>query len=347
MAEEILLGGVRVDSPIWLAPLAGVTTRTFREFHRRLGASLTHTEMVSAVGLSYMNAKTRALLGDPEEAGPIVLQLFAPDAESLLRGGEIALTCRGYDALEINMACPMPKVTKKGCGAALMQSPQVAAGMTARLAGLGLPVWVKTRLCDSRVHPYSTAEFCAALIEAGAALISIHGRTPAQRYEGSSDKEAVCHAARGLPAPVFASGDYNTPEDARVYIDGGCAGVLAARGALRDAYLIPKTRFALGYPADKRYVTPTVADQIDALIELGRAGVEREGEAFTLVLARRMLGGLFRGFPGAASLRGTCAAHKTWLDLETKLTELKAAYFGGADEDRRAMPPRGGVSIDF
>jgi tRNA-dihydrouridine synthase B len=314
------IGGVTVSSPIWLAPLAGVTTRTFRYFHKDMGAGLVHTEMVSVIGLSYMNQKTRRLVGDDTEPGPIVLQLFGPDADSIGKGAEIALGVRRFDALEINMACPMPKVTKKGSGASLLNRPDEARRIVASLVEFGLPVWVKLRIFPRDKNGIGAEKFAEELLIAGAAFLMIHGRTPAQRYEGASDKESVVAIARRFPGRIGASGDFYAPKDASRYLEGGCASVLAARGALRDAYLIPKTNAALGLDVPERLINPTVTEKAAALIGLGRRGVADEGERFTLVLVKRMLPGLFKDYHGAASLRKACALCRDWASLEDVLS---------------------------
>lgn len=321
--QDETIGGVRVSSPIWLAPLAGVTTYTFRAWHRKMGAGLVHTEMVSAIGLSYKNGKTGDLIGNDDEPGPIVLQLFAPDAASLATGARLAVRMRRFDALEINMGCPMPKVTKKGSGSRLLDEPEIAAEMVAALTAFGLPVWVKLRVTDPARHPLSTEAFCERLLRAGASLLMLHGRTPAQRYEGKSDKEAVCAMARLFPERLAASGDYYLPEDAKTYLDAGCVAVLAARGAIRDAYLIPKTDALLGRNVDEDLRNPDIKHQIDALVCIGRTGVEHEGERFVLVLIRRMLAGLFKGFHGASAVRQACASCRDWHILERFLLELR------------------------
>lgn len=330
--ETRTIGGVAVRNPIWLAPLAGVTTHTFRAWHRELGAGLVHTEMVSAVGMSYKNRKTGDLVGDDSEPGPIVLQLFAPDAESLMRGAELAVAMRRFDALEINMACPMPKVTKKGSGAKLLENPQEAARMVRALKMLktlnahGAPVWVKTRIADPNRHAMTTENFCALLFDAGADLLMLHGRTPAQRYEGVANKAIVCETAQKFPGRMVASGDVYTPDDAKYYLDGGCAAVLVARGSLRDVFVIPKILSALGYAVDPSTTDPDLPAQIDALIRIGDRGVLHEGERFTLVLVRRMLSGLFKGFHGAAAIRQLCAAAQTWGGLRESLLELREKW---------------------
>ena len=325
MYKNMSIGGVEVTSPIWLAPLAGVSTYTFRNFHRSLGAGLTHTEMVSAVGLSYSNKKTARLLGEAAEPGPIALQLFAPDSENIERGAALALEGRSFDALEINMACPMPKVTKKGSGSRLLETPDIAGDMVAALKKFGLPVWVKLRITDSKRHSLSTSEFCDMLLSRGADLLMLHGRTPAQRYEGRSDKEAVCSAAERFRGFIVASGDYFAPEDALTYLSGGCVGVLAARGALKNVFLIPETLALLGYDVPERFISPTMAEQIDTLIDIGRSGVLHEGESFALVLVKRMLSGLFKGFYGAAAIRQSCAACRDWERMEQTLLEIKSS----------------------
>ena len=326
VACDQTVGGVRVASPIWLAPLAGVTTHTFRAWHRKMGAGLVHTEMVSAIGLSYKNRKTGDLIGDDNEPGPIVLQLFASDAESLMRGARLAAQMRRFDALEINMACPMPKVTKKGSGARLLESPDTAVKMVEALRTLTLPVWVKLRVTDPTKHPLPTEAFCERLFAAGADLLMLHGRTPAQRYEGVADKAAVCEAARRFPGRLVASGDFYTPDDARRYLGEGCVAVLAARGAIRDAYLIPKTHAALGRDVDSSLQAPGMRDQIDALLYIGRLGLAHEGERFTLVLVRRMLAGLFKGFHGASAVRQACASCRGWCVLEEELLRLREMF---------------------
>lgn len=308
---------------MWLAPMAGVSVRAFREWHRRAGAGLTHTEMVSAVGLLRGGEKTASLLGGDDERGPTALQLFAPDAESIVRGAEIALARRSFDALEINMACPMPKVMKRGSGAALLDRRDEAAEMIAQLKRLGLPVWAKIRIAEKRYGPGCTDAFCEALLDAGAALVMVHGRTPSQRYEGSADRAEVLRLARKYRGAIFASGDVFEPSDAAEYISGGCVGALAARGAVRDAYLIPRANALLGLDVQRCMSDPSAVDQLRALREIGELGVRYGGERSALILVKRMLGGMVRGFSGAAEARRECSICCTWLELSQRIDRLE------------------------
>ncbi len=318
----MIVGAVEVSSPLWLAPLAGITVASLRRFHRTLGAGLVHTEMVSALGLRYASKKTRNLLDGDDEERPVCLQLFASQPADLLEGARIALACRSFEAIEINMACPMPKVTKKGSGSALLADPQKAVACVEVLkSALGtLPVWVKLRLTPGEIYPMDTDTLCRAFLENGADFLIVHGRTPAQRYEGTADKDEVVRLARCFPGKIGASGDVYAPEDAHYYLAGGCAAVVAARGILRDVLLIPRTLAFLGLREECSWDAEA---QTDALIDLGERMVAQEGESLAVVLLRRMLAGLFKGFAGAGQLRREAATAPNWESLRSVLQVFK------------------------
>lgn len=311
----MVVGGVRVNNPIWLAPMAGITFGSVRQFYRKLGAGLVHTEMVSALGLCHRGRKTRELLYGGEDERPCVLQLFAADADSIARGAEAALSIRSFEALEVNMACPMPKVTKKGCGSKVMDNPEEAAKMMRELKKIGLPVWSKIRVA-SNVSVLPTASLCEMLFDAGADFIFVHGRTPAQRYEGVASRDAVEDVARKFPGQIGGSGDCYKPDDFIDYISRGCAAVLAGRGFLRDTLLIPRTLSELGADIPAAFLSPSADEQAQILLELGRSIYNNEGEPLALSMARRTLASLFKGFPGASQLRRRGAQARTWADME-------------------------------
>jgi tRNA-dihydrouridine synthase B len=316
------IGGVEVENPIWLAPMAGITFSSVRLFFRRMGAALVHTEMVSALGLCHKGRKTRELLHMNSDERPAVLQIFGSDAENALRGAEIALELGCFDAIEVNMACPMPKVTKKGSGSKLLEDPRLACGIVSALKSLSLPVWAKIRLLEEKD---ATGDFCARLFSAGAGFIFVHGRTAAQRYGGTASREAVELCARRFPGLIGGTGDCYEPSDFKDYIDRGCASVLAGRGFLRDAYLIPRTLALLGASVPEDYLHPDIKEQAHVLLELGRNIYNTEGESAALVMARRMMGALFKGFPGAAKLRGRAAQIRSWAAMEDLFAEPEYA----------------------
>ncbi len=320
------VGGLTLENPLWLAPLAGVTVPAVRAFFRRLGVGLTHTEMVSAAGIVMGNRKTQDMITSPDGRDrPLILQIFGDDPALVEEGARLAIARGGFDALGINMACPMPKVFRKGSGAKLLESPKRAREMVSRLGSLGFPLWVKLRKATA-AHPLSTAAFCGLLLEAGADHLTLHGRTAAQRYEGHADVEAVLALARAFPGKVSASGDVYAVEDVLRYLDGGCAGVFLARGILRDPFLVPRALARLGYPFDGSLCAPSPEREIALLLELGRDLKEQQGERFALVLLKRFVSCMFKGFSGASVFRRAVATEMNWKGLEECLIGAQSLF---------------------
>jgi tRNA-dihydrouridine synthase len=302
---KIEVGGLKLDNELWLAPLAGVTTPPVREFFTLLGAGLTHTEMVSCMGLIRGNHKTGDMLQVLPGEGPVVLQLFAGDADAMTKGAEVALTANAqrnaprFAALGINMACPMPKVTKRGAGVALMGT-KTAFAMVEGVKRLKLPVWVKIRKMP---NDKETLGFVEGLLGAGADNVCIHGRTAAQRYEGRADREIVALAAARFPGKISASGDVYAVEDAEEYLNRGCVGVMLARGALANPYLFPLALRARGCPVPEKLTNPTREQRAEYLWNLGMRAKEICGPRRALVLFKRLAAGMFKGMPGSSELR--------------------------------------------
>lgn len=324
------LGNVAVRNRVWLAPLAGITIASVRRLFVRLGVGLVHTEMISATGLTKGNRKTGTMLERNSQADadvPLVVQLFAGDAESLVRAGEAILESGvRCDAFGINMACPMPKVLKRGAGARLLEYPETAAGMTRNLKRLGLPVWSKIRMCPSS-YPLSTEDFCRLLLDAGADNICVHGRTPAQRYEGNADAAEVRRMAALFPGFISASGDVFSPEDAVRYCEAGCIGVMVARGAVRDPFLVPAILRALGQERGTDVSeTPGCETRRDLLIRLGDDVGRERGASVALVMVKRFAGGVFRGLRGAGEIRRRIACAADWCEARSIL-ETCAPFF--------------------
>mgnify|MGYP002626972640 CR=1 FL=1 len=289
----MIVGGIEVSGRLFLAPLAGVTDLPVREFFSEHGASLTHTEMISCAGLIRDNAKTFDMLKVSEREGPLVVQLFANDAGVLKSGGEVVMErCKGkkFSAFGINMACPMPKITKNGCGASLLKKPDVAVKMVAGLKSLGLPVWVKMRRLDS---DDATLWFIDGLVEAGADNVCIHGRTCAQRYEGVADRGITSKAAHEFPEMISASGDVRMTSDVEEYLAMGCEGVMVARGAFSNPFIFEEYEGKFREKGEK----------LSEIVNFARHADEISGEHRALVLMKRFAGSILRYEHGSAELR--------------------------------------------
>lgn len=345
-ADQIEIGGLRLANPLLLAPLAGVTIPALRLFYSQLGAGAVHTEMISCAGLlasetmpqrrkksgeeghergSY-GSKTDRMLSILEGEAPVIAQLFAGDADTMTRGAEYALGAQSkIAALGINMACPMPKVLKKGAGSKLLERPEIAFEMVRRLVGFGLPVWPKIRKCPPSL-PLTTEAFCEGLLEAGAATVTVHGRTPAQRYAGEADVPLLLRLSALFPGNVCASGDMFSPERASEYLNGGCVAVMLARGAIADPFLFPRTLVFLGYEVHNKYRNPSPDFQRSLLLDFGENLCAESGPRIAVLMVKRLLSGMFKGLPGIGELRRAAAHILSWKELRGIL-EMCEVYF--------------------
>ena len=300
------IGNIEIDSPLCLAPLAGITTLTVREFFSSHGAALTHTEMISCAGLVRSNEKTFDMLSVSKKESPLVVQLFANNEGLLVSGGEVVLKrCERFAAFGINMACPMPKITKNGSGASLLKNPELAMKMTQGLKTLGLPVWVKMRRLE---NDDDTLRFVDGLISSGADNVCIHGRTCAQRYEGSADRCIIRASASEFPGMISASGDVREVSDIQEYLAMGCVAVMIARGAFSSPFIFEEYGGIFRARDEK----------IDELVNFARYTDEISGGHRALVLMKRFVGSVLKFEHGSAELRRR-AMMSTSLDEITEI----------------------------
>ena len=299
----IRAGGLELKNALCLAPMAGVTTLAMREFFALHGAGLTHTEMISCAGLVRDNAKTFDMLALSEYESNVIVQLFGNDDGLVCDGAEVVMN-RGmkFSAFGVNMACPMPKITRNGSGSALMKKPDIAAKMVKGLKNLGLPVWVKMRKFENDAE---TLGFVEMLAEAGADNVCIHGRTPAQRYEGAADRNVVSEAAKRFPELIAASGDVKALADIEEYLAYGCVVVMAARGALGNPFIFEE------YEGRFR----TQAERISELVNFAYRAKEISGEHRAVVLMKRFAGSVLKFAHGSAELRNSAMQADNLSDL--------------------------------
>src|SRR3954464_7013157 len=233
------LGNLEIPNRVMLAPLAGIGNWFVRLQAKRYGAGPAVSEMISSLAIHYGNAKTlnELLVIHPDE-GPVSMQLFGQDPE-IMRSAAAEVARAGAAILDLNMGCPVPKVTKTGAGAALIKDPDTAVAVArAAREGSGLPVTVKLRAAmkPGGVEGLETAR--RLVDEAGVAGITFHPRSAAVRHKGVPDYDLAKELVQELPVPVIVSGGMAGAEHVRwVFEHTGCAAVMLARGALGNPWL--------------------------------------------------------------------------------------------------------------
>lgn len=231
------IGNIELNGWACLAPMAGVSDLAYRVIAKKMGASLTTAEMVSAKGLYYRNEKTKEMLKIAPDEHPVALQLFGSDPDIMAWGAKI-MEQAGPDFIDINMGCPMQKVVKNGDGSALMKNiPLSAAVIRAMVKAVHTPVTVKMRLGWSR-DTLNAVELAQAAEEAGAAAITVHGRTREDFYTGKADWKEIQKVVDAVKIPVIGNGDVTDGKSAKDLMEEtGCAAVAIGRAAWGNPWI--------------------------------------------------------------------------------------------------------------
>ena len=238
--RSVRIGKLELRGNLVLAPMAGVTDLPFRLLCEEQGIALSCTEMVSAKAVLYESRNTEAILERGKGESPLAVQLFGSDPEIM---GEIAARLEErFDVLDVNMGCPVPKIVRNGEGSALMREPELAGRIIkAMVSRVHKPVTVKFRKGFSAGE--STApEFAKRMEDAGAAAVTVHGRTREQYYSGKADWEVLRSVKEAVSIPVIGNGDVFSPEDAkRMLKSTGVDGIALARAVRGNPWLIRRT----------------------------------------------------------------------------------------------------------
>lgn len=231
------IGNIELNGWACLAPMAGVSDLAYRVIAKKMGASLTTAEMVSAKGLYYRNEKTKEMLKIAPDEHPMALQLFGSDPDIMAWGAKI-MEQAGPDFIDINMGCPMQKVVKNGDGSALMKNiPLAAAVIRAMVKAVHTPVTVKMRLGWSR-DTLNAVELAQAAEEAGAAAITVHGRTREDFYTGKADWKEIKKVVDAVKIPVIGNGDVTDGKSAKDLMEEtGCTAVAIGRAAWGNPWI--------------------------------------------------------------------------------------------------------------
>jgi len=327
------IGPLEIWPPVVLAPMAGVTNAPFRRLCREFGAGLYISEMITARGLVDGHLKTARLAHFDSDETPRSIQLYGTRPEDIGRAVEMLVDVGLVDHVDMNFGCPMPKVTRKGGGAAIPLKPRLfeAIVRTAVYRAGNVPVTVKFRKGTDDAH--LTFLEAGRIAEAeGAAAVSLHARTAEQLYSGQADWSAVAALKRAVTSiPVFGNGDVWEPWDAlRLMRDTGCDGVVVGRGCLGRPWLFRDLATVFGTdpstggaePGDP----PTLGDAVAAMAQHARLLVDWAG-AHGIQDFRKHTGWYLKGYPTGPAVRDALQKVR---DLD-HLDELLAGLLDACD----------------
>ena len=328
------LNGLEINTRVFVAPMAGVTDYPYRQILREFGAGVLFTEMVSSQGLIQGNRRTKNLIEiNHEKPGIIGVQLFGEDPSIMAEAAAFVAENHRPDLLDINMGCPARKVVSTGAGAALMKDPKQAGRITrAVVRTVELPVTVKIRLgWDS--SKLTAVQVVDHVLEAGAAAVTVHGRTREKFYSGQADWQAIAEIASSASAPIIGNGDIFTAEDARRMIETtGCQAVMLARGIQGNPWLVKTSRSLVD--KGREIPGPTIEERISQALDHLQRAIDYFGQERAVPLMRKHLSWYIKGLPHAARVRDQinkltepARIHELLANYQQALTEDREQYF--------------------
>lgn len=312
--DNLNIGGVPLKSHAVLAPMAGVSDRAYRELCVRFGAAYCVSEMVSSKALSFNSKKSEELMEISDLERPCGIQIFGDDPKCMADAAKHALENKP-DIIDINMGCPAPKISSNGSGSALMKNPRLCGEIVKAVTAVtDIPVTVKIRKGwdDDSVNAVEVAKICEL---AGAAAITVHGRTRQQYYKPPVDYDIIKAVRESVSVPVIANGDIDSAEKAKEVMDiTGCDLVMIGRATLGNPWIFSQINAYLENPNVKIH-TPDLEERLGVMIEHIGKMVEYKGEHMAMLQARKLVVGYFKGMKGAAALRNEAGKIKTLDDL--------------------------------
>ena len=322
------IGEISLKAGAALAPMAGFTDAPCRRMAARHGASFTVSEMVSGKGLCYADKKSAELLElDPDEH-PCAAQLFGDDPAVMAQAARLALSGKP-DVIDINMGCPAPKIAGNHCGSALMRDPALCGRIVdAVVRAVDVPVTVKMRTGYTAAtrNAVEVAKICE---QAGAAAVTVHGRTREQMYAPPVDWDTIRAVKQAVSVPVIGNGDVTDAfSAARLYEETGCDLIMVGRGALGAPWIFASIEAYLSHGT--LLPDPPVARRMGVLYRQIALAAEYKGEYAALREARKHAAYYMRGIRRAASFRARCGSLCTLADLEALCADvIRAAEADG------------------
>lgn len=333
LRKNVNIAGVIVPQTAALAPMASVADTAYRRLCVEHGACMVTSELVSAKGLCYGSRGSAELCHITEDERPMGLQLFGSEPTYIAQAVTMLLAFQP-DWIDLNMGCPVPKVVGQGAGAALMRTPELAEQLVRAAVGAaqGRPVTVKMRIgwdfdC---IH---AVEFARRMEAAGAAAITVHGRTRSQFYSGCADWSQIAAVKAAVQVPVIGNGDVQCGADAvRMYAETGCDLVMVGRASYGNPWIFEEIAHAVRGEA---YQPPNVALRLQEMLRHIRMMLEQsaQSESHAMRAVRKHALWYLRGRPGAAAFRARCCMLNSYAEADALVAEYLAQYGNIAQKD--------------
>lgn len=315
------IGEMEFQNNVFLAPMAGITDRAFRELCREFKCGLVYTEMVSAKALFYGSKITKDMLAVSSVETPIAVQIFGSDPFIMAKACDYFNENKDICIIDINMGCPAPKIVKNGEGSALMKNVKLASEIVREVKKASLkPVTVKTRIgFDS--ENINAVDFAKAMEQSGADAVTVHGRTGVQMYNGKANWDIISEVKRSVQIPVIGNGDVFTIEDAnKLFQVTKCDGIMIGRGSLGNPWIFSQIHQYKNY---EHVVYPTPQEKIEICIRHYNKAVYYNGEYRAVREMRKQIGWYLKGLKNNKQIKDKINCEKQSQNVINILNEYK------------------------